>query len=168
MDVSRYVDTTTLEFEVEFITPTFLGGADRNAEIRTAPFKNLIRRWWRIANGNLSSTELWKKEAELFGSTEKQPEIFGKSKVSLLILDTTNCKISNNKELLFPKSRLKHPEVPRPIEVETYLGMGPIFWNNEVKRQEYKFKYIEPNSKLLVNLIKKAIYWSIFVPLIYK
>jgi len=168
MDVSRYTDTTELKFEIEFITPTFLGGADGNAEIRTAPFKNLIRRWWRIANGKLSPDELWKKEAELFGSTEKnpdiveankhrkssekQPEIFGKSKVFLLILDSTKCKFSSNKKLLFPNSILKHPEVTRPIEVETYLGMGPIFWNKEQKRQEYKFKYIEPNSKLLISL----------------
>lgn len=169
MDISRYVDKTELKFEVEFITPCFLGGADSNAEIRVAPFKNLIRRWWRIANGHLSSEELWKKEAELFGSTqknpdiveanrskkssEKQPEIFGKSKVELKILDKEKCKISNNRNLLFPNEKLNHPEVSRPIEVETYLGMGPIFWNNEIKRQEYKFRYIEPNSKLFISLI---------------
>ena len=75
MDVSRYIDTTELKFEVEFITPTFLGGADGNAELRTAPFKNLIRRWWRIANGHLTPEELWKKESDLFGSTEKNPDI---------------------------------------------------------------------------------------------
>ena len=122
MDVSRYVDTTELKFEVEFITPCFLGGADSNAEIRVAPFKNLIRRWWRIANGHLSPEELWKKESELFGSTqknpdiveenknkkssEKQPEIFGKSKVELKILDKEKCKISKNRNLLFPNEKL--------------------------------------------------------------
>lgn len=101
VDVSRYTDTTELVFDVEFITPAFLGGADGNAEIRTAPFKNLIRRWWRIVKGNLNPNELWQKESELFGSTEKNPdtveqnktrkksekeaEVFGKSKVDLKI-----------------------------------------------------------------------------------
>lgn len=171
MDVSRYVDTTTLEFEVEFITPTFLGGADGNAEIRTAPFKNLLRRWWRIANGHLAAEELWKRESELFGSTEKnpdiisanknrkksekeekEPEIFGKSKVDVKILDKTKCKISSDKSLLFPNSKLTHPEVSRPIEVETYLGMGPIFWNKELKRQEYKVQYIIPKSRIVLSV----------------
>ncbi len=168
MDVSRYVDVTELQFEVEFITPCFLGGADGKAEIRTAPFKSLIRRWWRIANGHLSPEELWKKESELFGSTqknpdvvkankgkktsEKQPEIFGKSKVELKIIDKERCTISSNKNLLFPQDKLEHPEVSRPIEVEAYLGMGPIFWNKEIKKQEYRFRYIEPNSKICFNL----------------
>jgi|GEM_PF-2821479 len=103
MNVSRYIDTVELKFDVEFVTPCFLGGADGNADIRVAPFKNLLRRWWRIANGHLSPEELWKKESRLFGSTEKDPDIveenkklpkekrkpetFGKSKVELKLLE---------------------------------------------------------------------------------
>ena len=102
MNVSRYTKQTNTElrFDVEFITPTFLGGADGNAEIRTAPFKNLLRRWWRIANGNLSPEELWQKESELFGSTEKNPKTektFGKSKVMFGILDSNNVRYINEK-----------------------------------------------------------------------
>lgn len=168
MDVSRYIDTTELKFEVEFITPTFLGGADGNAELRTAPFKNLIRRWWRIANGHLAPEELWKKESDLFGSTEKNPdivaenrvrksseketEIFGKSKVRVNILDTSNCSITTQKKLNFPDQKIEHPEVHRRIEVETYLGMGPVFWNKNLKRQEYKVNYIQPGSKIDMSL----------------
>ena len=54
INVSRFTDTKILRFTVEFVTPCFLGGADGNAELRVAPFKNLLRRWWRIANGKLS------------------------------------------------------------------------------------------------------------------
>lgn len=129
IDVSRYIDVAELKFEVEFITPAFLGGADSNAEIRTAPFKNLIRRWWRIANGNLSPEKLWIKENELFGSTEKNPkiveanktkkkpereaEIFGKSKVGLFIDDASEVKVSADAE----KGNLKK---------FLYLGYGPV------------------------------------------
>lgn len=168
MNVSRYTDTTELRFDVEFITPTFLGGADGNAEIRTAPLKNLLRRWWRIANGDLSPEELWKRESRLFGSTEKdpdiveenkklpkelrKPEIFGKSKVVLKIKES-NCQISNRRELLFPNMILNHPEVSRPVSVETYLGMGPVFWNKELKKTEYKNNYIVPSGKVSISLV---------------
>ncbi len=153
MDVSRYVDTVELKFEVEFITPCFLGGADGNAEIRTAPFKNLIRRWWRIANGHLSSEELWKKEAELFGSTqknpdiveanrskkssEKQPEIFGKSKVELRI-NNKNVNISNS------KIDIGNFETDfGSMSLCKYLGYGAVGTKN----------YIEPNSKICFILL---------------
>lgn len=166
MNVSRYTDTTELRFDVEFVTPCFLGGADGNAEIRTAPFKNLLRRWWRIANGNLSPEELWKQESRLFGSTEKDPDIveenkrlprdkrkpetFGKSKVELKIVDKTRCNIVDireNPRIRFPDETIHHPEADQPIMgFETYLGMGPIFG------REYKKKYIRENSTVTFSL----------------
>lgn len=168
MNVSRYTDTTELRFDVKFVTPCFLGGADGNAEIRTAPFKNLLRRWWRIANGNLSPEELWKRESRLFGSTEKdpdiveenkklpkdkrKPEVFGKSKVVVKIIET-NCHISNRKELLFPNMKLEHPEVTKSVHVEAYLGMGPIFWDKKLERTVYKYNYIEPSGKISMILV---------------
>lgn len=152
MDVSRYTDTTELKFEIEFITPTFLGGADGNAEVRTAPFKNLIRRWWRIANGKLSPDELWKKEAELFGSTEKnpdivtankhskssekQPEIFGKSKIEIKILER-KCSIVNNK-IDIGSFETEYGSMP----ISTYLGYGAI-----------GKKYIETKSIIELQLL---------------
>lgn len=153
MNVSRYIDTVELKFDVEFVTPCFLGGANGNAEIRVAPFKNLLRRWWRIANGNLSPEELWKKESRLFGSTEKdpdiveenkrlpkekrKPEIFGKSRVELKIIDS-NFDFQKTNKLRFPNKMINHPEVKNPMSFETYLGMGPVFWNKEKKCSEYK------------------------------
>ena len=165
MNVSRYIDTVELKFDVEFVTPCFLGGADGDAEIRVAPFKNLLRRWWRIANGNLSPEELWKKESRLFGSTEKdpdiveenkrlpkekrKPEIFGKSRVELKIYDATKCNIVNitdNPQIRFPDETISHPEVDKPMGFETYLGMGPVFG------KEYKKNYIYENSRISLSL----------------
>lgn len=141
IDVSRYTNKEELTFDVEFITPAFLGGADGNAEIRTAPFKSLLRRWWRIVNGNLSPEELWKKESELFGSTEKDMasgKIFGKSKVVLKIIDYS-VEFQKTRQLRFADKAIKHPEVKKPIEFEVYLGMGPVFWNKDLEKSEYKF-----------------------------
>jgi len=36
-------------------------------ELRTSEFKAMMRFWWRALNGNLSSTELYKNECEIFG-----------------------------------------------------------------------------------------------------
>lgn len=141
MDVSRYTNTKELRFTIEFVTPCFLGGADGNAEVRTAPFKNLLRRWWRIVNGNLQTEELWKQEAELFGSKEKNADtnkIFGKSKVVLQIIDS-KFQIQNDRNLRFGNKTIKHKEVSNTIPFETYLGMGPIFWNKQKGKSEYKF-----------------------------
>lgn len=81
MNVARYNERTKLQFTVEFITPTFLGGANGDAEIRTAPFKNLLRRWWRIVKSDLDPEDLWKHECELFGSAADKNST--KSKVEL-------------------------------------------------------------------------------------
>lgn len=77
MDVSRYVGTGELQFEVEFVTPTFLGGATGDAEIRTAPFKHGIRYWWRVLHGAkyAKSGILKETEDKIFGSTEERSSI---------------------------------------------------------------------------------------------
>ena len=38
-----------LKYEVEFLTPAFLGNAEQSGQWRTPPFKALLRQWWRVA-----------------------------------------------------------------------------------------------------------------------
>lgn len=140
MNVNRYTKQTNTElrFDVEFITPTFLGGADGNAEIRTAPFKSLIRRWWRITNGNLSPEELWQKESELFGSTEKNPKTgktFGKSKVILSIVDSSRVQYSSSQFDIEEAHKEKNT-----VDVGLYLGYGAVT-NKGIRN------YIKPGSR---------------------
>lgn len=142
MDISRYTDTTELKFDVEFVTPTFLGGADGNAEIRTAPFKNLLRRWWRVVNGRLSPEELWKRESELFGSTEKNPDtgkIFGKSKVELTI-----CSINKNDYITTDSIYIGEYESDYGrAELSKYLGYGSVGYKS----------YISPKTRCTFSLL---------------
>ena len=155
MNVSRYQNRETLKFEIEFITPTFLGGANGDAEIRTAPFKSLLRRWWRIVKSNLKPKELWKQESRLFGSTEKDPDSkdgktpFGKSKIDLKIVKS---------EIEYGEGRLNFGKLDDsftndspiplrssstgPIYVASYLGYGAVG----------KRSYIEPGKKLMFTL----------------
>ena len=43
MIITRYHNMEELRLTVEFLTPTFLGGADQNAELRAAPFKVSVK-----------------------------------------------------------------------------------------------------------------------------
>jgi CRISPR-associated protein Cmr1 len=56
-----------LIFELEFITPTFIGGADQQAELRSASFVGLLRWWWRALKGECDIEKLKKEEIEIFG-----------------------------------------------------------------------------------------------------
>lgn len=137
MNVSRYTDKTELRFDVEFVTPCFLGGADGNAEIRTAPFKNLLRRWWRIANGNLSPEELWKRESDLFGSTEKNPQTgktFGKSKVELKILEILSEDYFSSEKISIGKDEV--------TDLAMYTGYGSVNMGKTYIKTQTKCSFI--------------------------
>lgn len=147
MDISRFTNTTELKFDVEFITPAFLGGADGNAEIRTAPFKAEIRYWWRIlygakyaAEGNLVETESY-----IFGSTEKKSliNIAVKSKISD---DSITEKIG------FPNGRridVEHQGRTMKVNILDYLAYGKYeYVRGEGNR--YNKTYIKPATKFVV------------------
>ena len=162
MDVSRYLNTKKLKFTVDFITPAFLGGADGEAEIRPAPFKNLLRRWWRIvitAKENLSPEDLWEQESRLFGSTEKDDndEIFGKSKVMLTIdsiykKPEVQAAVGKDGKPVAVKAVNNTPYIPVETNILTkektlkkylYLGYGPV----QPKAADCK-DYIKPDTQV--------------------
>ncbi len=78
-------DYTILEATFRIVTPMFCGGADHGAELRLPSIKGALRFWWRTlqwAPGKKAS-ELAKKEAELFGSSDQS---HGRSKVQIQFL----------------------------------------------------------------------------------
>lgn len=141
MIITRFHNLERLDVFVEFLTPTFLGGADQNAELRSAPFKNLIRQWWRVANGNLDIGELRTKEGILFGTVLGDDETTA-SKVRLVITPDQQFNLSTQP---FQFGKTPHPEVKGGIPVENtlYLGYGPIQFGkpNPIFKQ-----YIIPGS----------------------
>ncbi|MCS7308347.1 MAG: type III-B CRISPR module RAMP protein Cmr1 [Aquificaceae bacterium] len=63
-----------LTFELEFITPAFIGGAEPgSAELRPASFVGLLRWWWRVILATFVSEveKIYKYESLLFGSQSK-------------------------------------------------------------------------------------------------
>ena len=145
MIITRYHNMEELRLTVEFLTPTFLGGADQNAELRAAPFKNLLRQWWRVAVGGryTNPKDLLAAEGDLFGSVLDENEATA-SKVRLAL--TPVGEAFSIDEKTFDFGRTAHPEVRGGMAVANalYLGFGPITYKQgktEIKR------YIAPGSQ---------------------
>lgn len=133
INISRFYKRERWELDCEIITPMFLGNAGQEAELRAAPFKGLLRYWWRVANGwhYATPTELLKAESEIFGSPDEQSG--GKSLVTVEVHGDLNCYGSNS----FPRGQIiRHPEVNnRPIDRFLYLGYGPITAAGSLKNE---------------------------------
>ncbi len=124
MNITRFHNQEKLNVTIEFLTPTFLGGADQQGELRSPPFKNLLRQWWRIVNGKLSAKELCVKEGELFGTVLGDTESSA-SKVRIAVVSGAGISVSSQS---FKLGRTNHPEVGggKPVENSLYLGYGPV------------------------------------------
>ena len=62
-------------FEVEFVTPCFLAGAEEKAEWRAASIRGQLRWWFRAVGGGRWDGDLHRvrtEEARLFGSTDRR------------------------------------------------------------------------------------------------
>ena len=83
--ILRFKNMSSVEFDLEVVTPMFLGGANNTeAELRVPSIKGMLRFWWRAACGIESLEKMKKKETEIFGSTKQ------KASFLLHIVDTSN------------------------------------------------------------------------------
>lgn len=147
MNIARFYNMDKLDLTVEFLTPTFLGGADQQGELRSPPFKNLLRQWWRLANGNLSVEQLRIKEGELFGTVLGDNECSA-SRVKIALFRNDSFKQSQNP---FRLGETKHPEVKGglPVKNSLYLGYGPVLF---AKPEPTCRQYIVPGSTATLRL----------------
>ena len=143
MIITRFHNVEEMNFKIEFLSPTFLGGADQNAELRTAPFKNLLRQWWRVVNGTLTTDELRKQEGSLFGTVLGE-EGACSSQVRFHLVPDETFQLS---EEIRSIGKLHHPEVKVPVDRLLYLGYGPVFLGKmEGKLVPKSKRYIQPGS----------------------
>lgn len=71
--ISRFVNRKNVKFNVEVVTPMFLGGADKkSAELRAQSIKGLMRFWWRAICDSDDIASMKSSEDEIFGSTTKK------------------------------------------------------------------------------------------------
>lgn len=158
--IERFKDIEAKEFEVEVVTPMFLGGADVDgAELRPPSLKGMLRFWWRATCGDISHDEMVNKEAEIFGSTET------KSSVSISILSKGTLSLS--KEL---KQRGHTFKVHgKDVHILDYLAYGTHTYVKG-KGNVYHKEHITPGNVFILKMdfkkkfeeeITRALTWLI-------
>ena len=133
--VGRFINRASAQFTVEVLTPMFLGGADGNAELRSPPFKNALRYWWRLTQGDVDKDKLLLKEQALFGGVhEKQGMTSSRSQVDVVVKGDVN-KNSNGSYIDIGKKRnIEANNANTPLS--GYLGMGPIHFRTGTNEKE--------------------------------
>jgi len=135
-----------LTFELEFITPAFIGGANQQAELRPASFVGLLRWWWRALKGECDIERLREEEVKIFGGIAKnlkKEEIKRASPVYLRVegnirkgSDLTNeCRLNagvrylyhfvtvrGKREFIEPGSRLKLTLIGKDEVLDHYIA----------------------------------------------
>jgi CRISPR-associated protein Cmr1 len=134
----RYFRRKTLELQCRTITPMFLGGADSNAEWRAAPFKSMLRYWWRVANGSLSTRDLLAAENSIFGSAGAEDgDSNGKSLVNVSV--TGFCESTDKQFPRIPTVYHQEVEKNRNISPLLYLAaMGLMDTHGNAKRRYFE------------------------------
>ncbi len=123
-----------LEYELEFITPAFIGGANpQEAELRPASIVGMLRWWFRVLVGAWvnNTEELFKLESELFGSQERAGKVWVRVK-GLHKFTIEGCE----------EWDVGRPDRGRPGKDsgKAYLGYGNILFIN-LQRQENLKRY---------------------------
>jgi len=143
-NIARYKDLEEKQYELEVITPMFLGGADtKKVELRVPPFKGMLRFWWRAISSINNIEDLYKKESEIFGNTDK------KSKISL----KTNFSDTNISKDLFKgkKFTVKSSRGTFPIDILHYLAYGTLEYIKGSGNIVIK-EYIPAGSKFVLSI----------------
>jgi CRISPR-associated protein Cmr1 len=150
-------------FDVELVTPCFLGGAEGSAEWRAASIRGQLRWWFRaVAGATLALEEVRKTETELFGDTGRSSAVriraFEGEGLAPVSLDPSTSRLSaaelarrwgdrspETESRLLLKSHRTGDEAPsNPIH---YLAFGPIA-QGEVKRP-----YLPAGAKAAFELV---------------
>ena len=148
INIEKYSNISKREFEVEIITPLFLGGADKvNSEIRAASIKGALRFWWRALYGYKfnSIEEMAHKENKIFGSTEN------KSSFSIMVDENLESILKNLDKGKTFKAESKGKVFY--LGIIDYLTIGLHKPNKKVKRKlEYIKKYFKDKQKFNLTL----------------
>jgi len=149
-----------LTFDLEFITPAFIGGANQQAELRPASFVGLLRWWWRALKGECDIENLRAEEVKIFGGIAKNlrnEEINMASPVYLRV----EGNIRKDKYLIEKYGLDLIFDEKKRAFVGSHIGVGYLYYFTLPKKkrngQEEKGReFIEVGSKLSLTLIGKG------------
>jgi CRISPR-associated protein Cmr1 len=134
-----------LTVTLKTVTPMFLGGAepDKIAELRAPSIKGALRFWYRAMYGNLSIEELRRKEAELFGSADKD---VGQSKLHV----TVNGRIAD--DCLSFENLPRHSVRVRNTSVDANILTYLCYAIYDNKTKKLTRPYVKPDTELSFQL----------------
>ncbi len=149
-----------LTFELEFITPAFIGGANHQAELRPASFVGLLRWWWRALKGECDIENLREEEVEIFGGIAKnlrKEEINMASPVYLRV----EGDVSKDKGLIKKYGLDLIFDEKKRTFFGSHIGVGYLYYfmilpkKKRNGQEEERREFIEVGSKLKLTLIGK-------------
>ena len=141
--IGRFKDIESKTYELEVVTPMFLGSADpKAAELRIPPIKGMLRFWWRTTCNIASISEMKKKEDEIFGST--------KLKSSFSISLYSNPKLNPKLEFDDYKRKASKFEVHNNnVNILDYLSYGTYEYINQ-QGNRYNKEHLMPTAKFTI------------------
>jgi CRISPR-associated protein Cmr1 len=149
-----------LTFDLEFITPAFIGGAYQQAELRPASFVGLLRWWWRALKGECNIEKLREEEVKIFGGIAKnlrKEEIKMASQVYLRV----EGYISKDKDLIKKYGLDLIFDEKKRAFFGSHIGVGYLYYfmilpkEKRNGQKEERREFIEVGSKLKLTLIGK-------------
>lgn len=146
IDVSRYKTNDEIKIKAEFVTPAFLGGADKEAEFRVAPFKSGIRYWWRVLYGWQYGNDIKKIEDSIFGSTDRVSSL----RLKLTIPNEPKNCISFEK-LIGKKFKTTHQGHEILLNILDYLAFGKCTYDKVLHENKYS-SYIKADTSITLTL----------------
>ena len=123
----------TKELTLQFHTPAFLGDAHQSSRWRTPPFKAQLRQWWRVAYAMQKQyavrvDEMREREGRLFGNpgNDKGGTDNIAARKSQVRIWLSSWEPGTLKDWPNTDTPVSHPNVPRPVGAQLYMGYGPL------------------------------------------
>lgn len=132
-----------LTFELEFITPAFIGGANQQAELRPASFVGLLRWWWRALKGECDVKRLREEEIKIFG---------GDGKMASPVYLRVEGDVSKGEDLINEYRLSWSFDKNRRALIGPHAGVGYLYYSMVALN---KREFIKADSRLRLTLIGK-------------
>jgi CRISPR-associated protein Cmr1 len=132
-----------LTFDLEFITPAFIGGANQQAELRPASFVGLLRWWWRALKGECNIEKLREEEIKIFG---------GDGKMASPVYLRVEGDVSKGSDLINEYRLSWNFDKNRRALIGPHAGVGYLYYSMVALN---KREFIKAGSRLRLTLIGK-------------
>ncbi len=144
VNLERFKGASRETYELEVLTPMFLGGANPlDAELRAPSVKGMLRFWWRATYDTDNVETMGQQEDKIFGSTEM--------KASFSISVSSDNEIRHILPFDIYKKKSEHFIVhSHRAYILDYLSYGTYTYKKEIKQNKYNKYHIPPGSKFKI------------------